>query len=55
MFEYAFVTFGYTRIIKASDKYSAVEQALEVASDVRAYSWLLYDRQGNLIYSVCIS
>lgn len=51
MFDYAFVAVGYTRVIKASDKWSAVAQAQKVAADIAARAWLLYDRVGNLIYS----
>lgn len=48
--EYVFITMGFKRVFYASDRNEAVRLAFSVAREVRAYSWLLFDRNGTLIF-----
>lgn len=47
--EYVFIAMGFKRVFCAPDRQGAVRLALSVAREVRAWSWLLFDRNGTLI------
>ena len=48
--EYVFITMGFKRVFYAPDRNEAVRLAFSFAREVRAYSWLLFDRNGTLIF-----
>jgi hypothetical protein len=49
---YVYVTVGFTDIIKAADKFTALAKARELAAQQRAHAWTLFDRNGRMIGGV---